>query len=87
MVCQEIPRDKNCKKKPLADCQGLVINISFVNQPQPPLPQEPVLQPPPPTGFVELIEKPDRIPALIKSTFTVPTVFNRLLSIRNFNPS
>ena len=59
-----------------------------INQPQP-LELQPslLLQPPPPRGLVELIEKPDLIPASMKSTLIDPQVSSKLLSTRNVRPS
>jgi len=50
------------KKKPLPVGQGLFSKkCRTLNQPpQDPDPQEPELQPPPPTGLVEVMEKPER---------------------------
>lgn len=50
------------------------------------VPQE-VLHDPPPTGLVELTEKPDLMPASIKSTLMLPHAASKLLSTRNFSPS
>ena len=59
-----------------------------MNQPQPPEPQPALLQPPPPLiGLAELIEKPDLIPASIKSTLIDPQVSSRLLSTKKVRPS
>ncbi len=52
--------------------------------PQLPELQEPLLQPPPPNGFVDVIPKPDRGPASMYSTLMAPHVSNRLSSMRNF---
>jgi hypothetical protein len=52
------------------------------NQPQEPVAQEPELQPPPPTGLAEVMEKPDRYPASIKSTLMEPHVLSSPWSTR-----
>ena len=67
---------------------GIWKKLNKINQPQPPDPQPSLLQPPPPLmGLVELIEKPDLMPASIKSTLIDPQVSNKLLSTRNVRPS
>jgi len=51
------------QKKPLPEGQGPETNYwlaGWCQPPQDPDPQEPELQPPPPTGFVEVMEKPER---------------------------
>jgi len=69
--------------------RGYEKKLNKINQPQPPDPHDaPLLQPPPPPmGFVELIENPDRIPASIKSILIDSQVFSKLLSTRNVSPS
>ena len=57
------------------------------NQPQFEPQEALLLQPPPPMGFAELIEKPERMPASIKSILIEPHVSSRLLSTRKVNPS
>lgn len=49
-------------KKAPAEKAGAFINSIFLKNypPQEPELQEPELQPPPPIGFVEVMEKPDR---------------------------
>ena len=64
------------KKSPcLSNRQGLVLYsfTSVYQQPQLPVLQDPELQPPPPpTGLVEVMEKPERYPASRKSTLMAP---------------
>ena len=58
------------------------------NHPQPPEPHSPELQPPPPfTGLVEVMPKPERGPASTKSTVIPPHVVMRLPSTRNLRES
>lgn len=59
-----------------------------LNQPQEPDPQDPELHPPPPpTGLVEVMEKPERYPASMKSTLIAPQVSSRPWSTRKVNLS
>jgi hypothetical protein len=51
--------------------------------PQPPELHEPELHPPPPSGLAEETEKPERIPASMKSTVIAPQVLNSSVSTRN----
>lgn len=57
------------------------------SQPQLPLLQDPLLQPPPPTGLVEVIPNPERGPASIYSNFIDPQVCSRLSSMTNLRLS
>lgn len=56
-------------------------------QPQPLLLQEPLLQPPPPIGLVEVMPNPERGPASIYSTLMAPHVSSRLSSTKNLRLS
>jgi hypothetical protein len=81
-----------CKgqKKAPARRQGLEIAAGMkmsVQPPQEPDPQDPELQPPPPTGLVEVMEKPDRYPASIKSTLMAPQEASRSSSTRKVRSS
>ena len=60
---------------------------SLANHPQLPVLHEPELQPPPPIGLAEVIEKPDLAPASIQSTLIDPHVSKRLSSTRNLRES
>ena len=61
---------------------------AYNNQLHPPEPQEPELHPPPPPpiGLLEVMPNPERGPASTYSTRTVPQVFKRPSSTRNFKP-
>ncbi len=62
-------------------------SVSETNQPHPPEPQLPLLQPPPPaTGIVDEIEKPDLMPLSTKSTLISPQVCISSLSTRKVSP-
>jgi len=80
-----------CAKKEKPPCHRWQGGFAFhkylaQNQPQEP-PQEPELQlPPPPRGLAEVIEKPERYPASMKSTLTAPHLSRRESSTRNFRP-
>jgi len=67
-------------KNPLAVAgKGVFITLEGSKrfQPQEP-PHEPELQlPPPPSGLVEVIEKPERYPASMKSTLMAPHLSRR----------
>jgi hypothetical protein len=79
---------KRQKNTPGRKLQGVcVAKDKRTNQPQPLELQPSLLQPPPPRGLSELIEKPDLIPASMKSTLIDPQVSNKLLSTRNIRPS
>lgn len=54
-------------------------------QPQLPVLHDPELQPPPPIGLAEVIPKPERGPASIKSTLIDPHVVRRLFSTKNLS--
>lgn len=59
-----------------------------VDQPQVPELQDPELQPPPPpTGLVEVMEKPERYPASRKSTLMAPHEESNPSSTRKLTPS
>ena len=51
--------------------------------PQPPELHEPELHPPPPSELADETEKPERIPASMKSTVIAPQVLNSSVSTRN----
>jgi hypothetical protein len=54
---------KGIKKAPAREGRGWFIVTDYKTDCQPPQEpelQEPELQPPPPTGFVEVMEKPER---------------------------
>lgn len=77
------------KEKPPCHCwQGGFVFTSSLKQDQPQEPpQEPELQlPPPPSGLAEVIEKPERYPASMKSTLTAPHLSRRESSTKNFRP-
>ena len=60
----------------------------MVDQPQVPELQDPELQPPPPpTGLVEVMEKPDLYPASRKSTLIAPQEESNTSSTRKLTPS
>jgi hypothetical protein len=79
--------NKDKKIPPDRSCPGVWLLINGINQPQPLVPHEALLQPPPPMGLLELIENPERIPASTKSIFIDPQVSIRLLSTRKVKPS
>ena len=79
-------------KKAPAGRQGpfvvLHVTITSSQPPQEPELQEPELHPPPLlTGLVEVMEKPDRYPASIKSTFIAPQVESNPSSTRKVRES
>jgi len=68
--------------------KGVFINLEGSKrfQPHEP-PHDPELQlPPPPSGLVEVIEKPERFPAPMKSTLTAPHFSRRSWSTRKVKP-
>lgn len=74
-------------KKQASKLWGSPGKSSHENQLHPPEPQEPELQPPPPPiGLLEVMPNPERGPASTYSTRTVPQVFKRPSSTRNFKP-
>ena len=61
-----------------------VMRSIYPDQPQLPVLQEPLLQPPPlPTGLADVMPNPDLGPASINSTLMVPHVSNSPFSTRN----
>jgi len=61
--CAGRNKQKRNKKSPCQGRQGLFLVTDYKTDCQPPQEpelQEPELQPPPPTGFVEVMEKPER---------------------------
>lgn len=80
-------RKRGNKKAPTEMGRGFELRF-VVDQPQVPELQDPELQPPPPpTGLVEVMEKPERYPASRKSTLMAPHEESNPSSTRKLTPS
>ncbi len=85
--CPQSFKEKRIKKAPAQMGRGFELRF-VVNQPQVPELQDPELQPPPPpTGLVEVMEKPERYPASRKSTLMAPQEESNPSSTRKLTPS
>jgi hypothetical protein len=87
-VCQDFGTPGFCfvfahKKMPLSSDKGILAKLYFCYEQHDPEAHDPELQPPPPTGFVEVIENPEPCSASTKSIFTAPHVESSSFSIKN----
>ncbi len=89
LVLRRGDEERDIKKAVNPESQDLPLCKTKSDQPQPPDPQEPELQPPlpPPMELVDVIPKPERGPASINSTRIVPQVVIKPSSTRNVSSS
>jgi len=87
-MARKLHQGEERQKKVVNPGENSPLDKTENDQPQPPDPQDPELQPPPPPmELAEVIPKPERGPASISSTLMEPQVFIKPSSTRNVSSS